>query len=194
MDPTTSGAERHRGGELGDAFTLPREEVRRRSLAGVFYLTSSSFLNLIIGFVASIALARMLTPNDFGIVAVGSTALLIGGALADGGLGAGMVRRPEPPTRQELRTLNGIQLAFALALCVPTCLVALEFGTTGAVTALMVASLPITMLQTPGRIMLNREMRYDRQLAIDVCRSDELSGLRGCGRRARRRGLGTRVG
>ena len=31
----------------------------------------------------------------------------------------------------------------------------------------MVASLPITMLQTPGRILLNRDMQYDRQLAID---------------------------
>ena len=64
--------------------------------------------------------------------------------------------------------MNGIQLAFALTFCVPICLIALEFGRTGAVTALMVASLPITLLQTPGRIMLNREMRYDRQLAIDV--------------------------
>jgi O-antigen/teichoic acid export membrane protein len=142
--------------------------VRRRSLAGVFYLTSSSLLNLVVGFAASIALARMLTPSDFGVVAIGSTALLIGGALADGGLGAGMIRRPEPPTRQELRTLNGIQLALALALCVPTCLVALQFGETGAITALMVASLPITLLQAPGRIIFTREMRYDRQLAVDV--------------------------
>jgi O-antigen/teichoic acid export membrane protein len=124
-------------------------------------------LNLVVGFAASIALARMLTPRDFGVVAIGSTVLLIGGALADGGLGAGMIRRPEPPTRQELRTLNGIQLAFAVALCVPTCLFALQFGRTGAVTALMVASLPITLLQTPGRILLNREMQYDRQLVID---------------------------
>jgi O-antigen/teichoic acid export membrane protein len=153
---------------LADAYTLPREEVRRRSLAGVFYLTSSSIQNLVVGLGASIALARLLAPREFGMVAVGSTVLLIGGALADGGLGAGMVRRPDPPTRQELRTLNGIQLVMTFALCAPICLVALEFGQTGAVTALMVASLPVTMLQTPGRILLNREMQYDRQLAVDV--------------------------
>jgi len=79
-----------------------------------------------------------------------------------------MVRRAAPPTRQELRTLNGIQLVLALALCVPACVIALQFGRTGAVTALMVASLPVTLLATPGRILLNREMRYDRQLAVDV--------------------------
>jgi O-antigen/teichoic acid export membrane protein len=31
----------------------------------------------------------------------------------------------------------------------------------------MIASLPIALLQTPGRIMLAREMRFDRQLVVD---------------------------
>jgi O-antigen/teichoic acid export membrane protein len=150
-----------------DVLGLPRAEVRRRSLAGVFYLTSQSFANLLIGFFASIALARMLTPSDFGVVAIGSTVTLIGGALADGGLGAGMIRRPQPPTIAELRTLNGIQLSMTLAVCLPAVVIALGFGRTGAVTAVMIASLPITMLQTPGRITLARDMRYDRQLVID---------------------------
>ena len=79
-----------------------------------------------------------------------------------------MIRRPEPPTRAELRTLNGIQLTLALALCLPAAAIALGFGRTGAVTALMVLSLPITALQTPGRITLTRSMRYDRQVAADA--------------------------
>ena len=150
-----------------DVFDLTRSEVRRRSLAGIFYLTSSSLANLFIGFFASLALARMLTPGDFGVIAIGSTAILLAGALADGGLGAGMIRRPEAPTLAELRTLNGIQLTLTLAVCVPGILVALAFGRTGAITAVMVASLPITMLQTPGRITLYREMKFDRQVAVD---------------------------
>jgi O-antigen/teichoic acid export membrane protein len=113
-------------------------------------------------------LARLLTPSDFGVVAIGATALLLAGALADGGLGAGLVRRTEPPTHTELRTLNGIQLTLALALCLPVAAIALGFGRTGAVTALMVSSLPITTLQGPGRVTLSRAMRYDRQLAVDT--------------------------
>jgi O-antigen/teichoic acid export membrane protein len=150
-----------------DVLGLPRAEVRRRSLAGVLYLTSQNLANLLIGFVASLVLARLLTPTDFGVVAIGSTLTLIAGALADGGLGAGMNRRPEPPTRAELRTLNGIQLTLILAFSIPALAVALDFGRTGAVTAIMICSLPITMLQTPGRIVLAREMRYDRQTVID---------------------------
>jgi len=147
---------------------LARPEIRSRSLAGVFYLTSSSIANLFLGFVASLALARMLTPADFGLIAIGSTAILIGGAVADGGIGAGMIRRPEPPTRDELRTLNGIQLVLALAFCVPTIVFALNFGRAGVVTAIMVTSIPISLLSTPGRILLTREMRYDRQTVIDL--------------------------
>jgi O-antigen/teichoic acid export membrane protein len=148
-------------------YSIPRAEVRRRSLAGIFYLTSSSVANLLTGFVASLVLARLLTPNDFGVVAIGSTVILIATALADGGLGAGMVRRPEAPTQAELRTMNGIQLALTCAICLPAFVVALFFGRTGAITAVMIISLPIMMLQTPGRIVLTRDMRYDRQLAID---------------------------
>jgi polysaccharide transporter, PST family len=153
--------------QASDVFSLPRTEVRRRSLAGVFFLTSSSLANLLIGFFASLVLARMLTPSDFGVVAIGLTVTVLASALADGGLGVGMIRRVQPPTRAELQTLNGIQLAVACAVCVPGVLIALEFGRTGAVTAIMLVSLPITILQTPGRIVLSREMKYDRKLAID---------------------------
>ena len=70
-------------------YDLSRSEVRRRSLAGVFYLTSSNVANLVIAFVGSLVLARLLTPADFGVVAIGATAIMVAGALADGGLGAG---------------------------------------------------------------------------------------------------------
>jgi O-antigen/teichoic acid export membrane protein len=150
------------------SLTFSRAEIRRRSLAGIFYVTTSNVANLVVGFFASLALARMLTPNDFGLVAVGSTVLLLAGVLADGGLGAGMIRRPEPPTRAELRTVNGIQLALTCAIVVPGIIVSLAFGRAGIVTAVMILSLPVAVLQTPGRIVLLRDMRYDRQLTVDL--------------------------
>ena len=150
-----------------DMFDMSRGELRRRAVTGVFFVTSSSFANLLIGFFGNLALARMLTPHDFGVVAIGLTVTLFGGALADGGIGSGLVRRREPPERSELRTLSGIQLSIALAICVPAALIALGFGRAGAVTAIMVASLPITTLQMPGRVVLSRAMRFDRQTMVD---------------------------
>ena len=64
-----------------EALSMPRAEVRQRSLTGIFFLTCSSFINLVVGFVASLVLARLLTPADFGVVAVGLTAMLLGARL-----------------------------------------------------------------------------------------------------------------
>src|SRR3954453_4300564 len=63
-----------------DAHTMSRNELAKRSLSGVFFLTFSNLANLIVGFLASLVLARLLTPEDFGIVAVGTTATLLGAA------------------------------------------------------------------------------------------------------------------
>ncbi len=146
----------------------PAGRGRRRSLTGVFFLTFSNVANLLVGFGASLVLARLLTPRDFGVVAIGTTATLLGSATRRRRPRRGMVRRPKPPTRAELRTMNGIQLTLALALALPTAAVSLGFGRAGAITALMVMSLPIMTLQTPGRITLTRSMRYDRQVMADA--------------------------
>jgi O-antigen/teichoic acid export membrane protein len=154
--------------QLGDRRLLSKSEVKHRASAGVFYLASSGFASLVLGFGGSLLLARMLTPRDFGLVAIGATVATFSGALTEGGLGSGMIRRTEPPTGSELRSLNGIQLTFALGLCLPISLIALGFGTAGAVTALMIMALPIQTLQTPGRVMLERALKYDRQAVVDL--------------------------
>jgi hypothetical protein len=61
-----------------EALSMPRAEVRQRSLTGIFFLTCSGFINLVVGFGATLVFARLLMPADFGVVAVGSTALLLG--------------------------------------------------------------------------------------------------------------------
>jgi PST family polysaccharide transporter len=104
-------------------------------------------------------LARLLTPHDFGVVAVGSTVILIASAFADGGLGAALIRRPEPPLPSELRTLTGIQLVVLTAAAALIAVVAAPIGTIGEVTALMVFAMPITSLQTAGRLVLSRSLR-----------------------------------
>ena len=154
--------------ERPDPDLLSKAEVRQRASAGIFYIASSGFTGVVIGFVSNLLLARMLTPRDFGLVAVGATVATFSGALVEGGLGSGMIRRAESPTRPDLRALNGIQLAIALAICVPTIAVALQFGLVGAITAIMVVSLPIVTLQTPGRVLLIRQMKYERQAIVDL--------------------------
>jgi O-antigen/teichoic acid export membrane protein len=145
-----------------DSSELTRKEVRRRASAGIFVTASSGVAQLFVGFFGNLALARLLTPRDFGIVAIGSTVMLLGSALADGGLASGFIRTPAPPTRRELRTLCGIQLGLTAALAAVGIVIGLQFGIAGDVTALMLIGLPITAFVAPGKVVLMRQLLYTR--------------------------------
>lgn len=149
-------------------FELPRHELRRRAFAGVFIAFSGGLFNLILAFSGQLVLARLLTPYDFGVVAVGATVTLIALAFAEGGLGAGLIRRPEPPVGSELRTLTGVQLAVLTLAAVLIAAVAAPLGTIGQVTALMVVALPISGLQTAGRVTLARSLGLSSIVLVDT--------------------------
>jgi O-antigen/teichoic acid export membrane protein len=146
---------------------LPRDELRRRAFAGVFVAFSGGLFNLVLAFGGNLVLARLLTPHDFGVVAVGSTVILIASAFAEGGFGAGLIRRPEPPLASELRTLAGIQLAVLTFAAAVVALLAAPLGTIGEVTALMVIAMPIAGLQGPGRVALARSLHLRSIVLVD---------------------------
>lgn len=147
---------------------LSRTELRRRASAGMFISASWGLLNLVFGFFGNLVLARLLLPRDFGLVAVGMTFVAFATAVSDGGLGGGFLRRPETPRRHELRTLLGVQLSLTGVLAVAIAICALPFGRTGAMVAVMITSLPLTALQTPGRMMLARSLLYQRMAMVDA--------------------------
>jgi polysaccharide transporter, PST family len=148
-----------------DAGALPREELKRRASAGVLIVATRGVAILVISFVGNVIVARLLTPHDFGVVAIGMSFVYFVSMLADGGLGAALIRRPEPPAREELQALMGLQLALTVALALLVAAGAAPFGRSGWVVALMVSSMPLAMLQFPGRILLERSLLY-RPLAV----------------------------
>lgn len=147
---------------------LPPEELTRRATAGVFIVGTRGVAILLLGLAGNVVLARLLDPRDFGIVAIGLSFVLIAGLLADGGLGAGLIRRPEPPTTEELQALTALQLAVAVGLTVVAVAVAAPFGETGWIIALMVSSMPLAVLQLPGMIVLERSLSYRPLALVDV--------------------------
>jgi O-antigen/teichoic acid export membrane protein len=147
---------------------LQRAELKRRASAGLFVLGSRGVMMLVLGLGGSVVLARLLTPHDFGAVAIGLTFISFATVLSDGGLGAGLIRRPETPDRRELQALSALQLGITLAIAVCVAAVALLFGETGAVTALMVWSMPVVVLQTPGKIMLERSLDFPPLALLEV--------------------------
>jgi O-antigen/teichoic acid export membrane protein len=132
---------------------------------------SSGAVLLFIGFFGNLALARLLTPRDFGIFAIGSTVMLLGTSLADGGLASGLIRTPTPPTQRELRTLCGIQLVLTGLIAALGIAIGIQFGIAGDVTALMLISLPLSAFVAPGRVVLMRQLLYSRLAVAEFASS-----------------------
>jgi O-antigen/teichoic acid export membrane protein len=114
----------------------------------------------ILGFAGNIALARLLVPEDFGILAVGTTFLVFAGFLVDAGVGAALLRRAEPPDERDLAAVLGLQLVLTTGLAAIVAAVAAPTGRVGQVAAIMVAALPLGTLRTPTTIVLERNLRY----------------------------------
>ena len=147
---------------------LPRAELSRRVSSGVFFIGAWGAINLIVGFGGNIVLARLLVPADFGLVAIGATLMMFATTLSDGGLGSGLIRRAESPTRQELKSVLALQLTLTAGIAVVVAIVASFFGSAGAVVALMMCALPLAAIQTPGRVVLSRALHFRVLTGVDA--------------------------
>jgi O-antigen/teichoic acid export membrane protein len=147
---------------------LPEGLIKQRAKRGVFFLGSYGAITLVLGFVGNIVLARMLLPRDFGIVAIGTTLLMITTALAHGGLANGLIRREQPPSRGELRAALALQLTLTAVLAVAAAAVSFAVGGSGLVVALMITALPVSALEAPGRIVLSRAIDFRPLAAVEA--------------------------
>jgi O-antigen/teichoic acid export membrane protein len=147
---------------------LPRDELRRRASAGVSIVATRGLAILLLSFGGNVVVARLLTPHDFGVIAIGMAFVYFISTLADGGLGAALIRRPEPPEREELQGLMALQLSVSLGLALASAALAAPFGRIGWVVAVMVSSMPLVMLQFPGRILLERSLSYHRLAIVEL--------------------------
>jgi O-antigen/teichoic acid export membrane protein len=143
-------------------------EVRRRAIAGAAVVTLRGAAIRVIGVAGTVVLARLLAPHDFGLVAFGATLMVFARYLADGGIGAALIRRREDPELADLKALLGLQLAITTLFAGATALAASPFGTEGRIVAVMVASLPLTALRLPGTIMLERRLSYRPLVFVEV--------------------------
>src|SRR4051812_10815835 len=74
---------------------------------------------------ATIALARILSPADYGAFAIALAVQLLGKAAVEIGLPLALIRRDEPPSLEEQRAVTGFMLATGVGLAALVGLLAL---------------------------------------------------------------------
>ncbi len=147
-----------------------------RAASGVVILVIRTVLVRAGGLLGLALLARLLTPDDFGTVAFALAASLSAGLLAEAGLGAALIRRREEPSPSELASASALQMALAGAVALLVAAVAAPFGRVGAVTALMVAPLPLLALRSAAMIVLERALDYGPLARVEVAETAAFYG------------------
>ena len=130
-----------------------------------------------LGVIGALVTARLLSPYDFGLVAIGATVLAFGDFLDDGGVGPALIRRPEPPTKSELQALLAFQIALDLLIVVIVGLVMLPFGRLGQLTTVIVASLPLGAFRVPATIIYERRLDYRPMAVVEIVQTARLLRL-----------------
>ena len=143
-------------------------EVRSRAISGVVLLSLRTLGIRIVGLAGSIALARLLVPDDFGAIAIGLSIVGLGSFLADAGIGAALIGRTEPPTRRELSAVSGLQLATTTSLLLVACAVCVPLGHIAQLSTVMLASVPFMTLRTPATLTLARKLRYGPIVRVEI--------------------------
>lgn len=78
-------------------------ELKKQTKKGLYWKFADQFSNYGMQFVVGIFMARMLSPDDYGITALPAVFMMVGGIFASAGFGQAMVRKPEL-TEQDLAT------------------------------------------------------------------------------------------
>jgi O-antigen/teichoic acid export membrane protein len=98
--------------------------LRSRVAKGAVWTIGLRFAEKVIGLVNTLFLARLLVPADFGIVAMGASAVFVIGALTDFSFTQTLIQRPEIDDRDydsawTLNLILGLIAASALTLAIP---------------------------------------------------------------------------
>jgi O-antigen/teichoic acid export membrane protein len=148
-----------------------RRLIRDRAASGAAALGARGAVVMVAGVGVNLALARMLSPRDFGYVALGTALIVVGQYLSIGGLGVALIRKPGVPERRELAAVQGVQLAVAAFFVLVGVLLAFVGERAGQVAAVMCASIPLVLLRLPSSISLERELLFRTIAFVEILES-----------------------
>lgn len=146
----------------------PPSMIRRRAARGAVALLGRGTALRVVGLAANLVLTRLLSPFQFGQLAIGLTVMAFSTLFVTGSLGSALVRRREPPDRSELEAVAGLQLLLGFVLAAIIAGAALPLGKVGLVTTIMVLALPVTAIRTSAVVVTERHLQYGPIIAAEL--------------------------
>jgi O-antigen/teichoic acid export membrane protein len=147
--------------------------LKQLVLNALVWLIGGKFSAQLINWAITLYVIRLLTPDDYGLMALASVFVTILFALGQLGLGSALVQREHVDLDLQRKTFGfvlvvAVSLCGALVVCAP--LIASIFETAGLTPILRIMSLSLIILAftVVPRAILAREIRFKEQSIVDM--------------------------
>jgi PST family polysaccharide transporter len=139
--------------------------LTRHTVKGVFWITAGRFLKAPLNLLSIAVLARLLTPTDFGIVAIGTIAISLSNVLVDGSFGMVLIQRREVTPKligASVVASTGLAIVLAAIIIVSASYIEREFQfpQLRQVLFFLGAVLPVTAVTMVTTALLQRALQF----------------------------------
>ena len=152
---------------------MAEESLRYKTKKGLYWKFFDMFANYGMQFVVGIFMARMLSPEDYGITALPAVFLAIAGIFVGGGFGTALIRKPEV-TEKDLSTAFYYSIAVGVfcytILFISSPYIAKFYNTPVLESLVRVTALSFLWgpLNTPQHVILARRMDFKNPARISI--------------------------
>ena len=148
-------------------------DFQRKSVRGGFTTVFAQFIHFIVGIAGTAILARILTPDDYGLIGMVAVVVHFATMFKDAGLSMATVQKEEI-SHEQISTLFWVNvlISIGLGICIVVAapLVATFYGNQKltAITALLAISFVMNGLVIQHQALLRRHMRFNALAVIQV--------------------------
>lgn len=152
---------------------MPEESLRYKTKKGLYWKFFDMFAKYGMQFIVGIFMARMLSPEDYGITALPSVFYAIAGIFISGGFGTALIRKPEV-TEKDLSTAFYYSIAVGVfcytVLFISSPHIAKFYNTPILESLIRVTALSFLWgpLNTPQHVILARRMDFKNPARISI--------------------------
>ncbi|HEX9990357.1 MAG TPA: oligosaccharide flippase family protein [Chloroflexia bacterium] len=151
------------------------DTLQQRAARGAVFISGLSLFQRLVTLPASIVLARVLTPTDYGIYGIVSFIVTFFTTFSNVGFGAALIQQSEPPSREDLTTTFTVQMALVCGMTAIGFVIAepvsqaYQLSEEGVwLIRVLLLSLPLSLLRTIPALLLERELLFGRVSIIEA--------------------------
>ena len=149
------------------------ENLKQKTKKGLYWKMFDQGATQVMQFVVGIVMARLLSPEDYGITALPAVFMAVAGIFIDGSFSAALVRKPEV-TEKDLSTAFyyslGVGIFMYLCLFIAAPWIAVFYNTPVLTPLIRITALGFLWgpLGTPQGVILNRRLDFKTPARISV--------------------------